>query len=39
MKVIDYLKSQYYYCFWCSVKYSDQEDLDSNCPGPEEDDH
>ncbi|KAI8880109.1 hypothetical protein K501DRAFT_287070 [Backusella circina FSU 941] len=39
IKLLDYLRTHYYYCFWCSVKYSDQEDLDGSCPGPNEDDH
>ena len=36
-KIINYLRQQYYYCFWCKHKY-DSEDLDG-CPGPMEDDH
>ncbi|KAI9282116.1 hypothetical protein BC943DRAFT_329209 [Umbelopsis sp. AD052] len=33
-----YLRTNYYYCFWCGAKYADEEDL-KNCPGPAEDDH
>ncbi|KAG2183083.1 hypothetical protein INT44_006064 [Umbelopsis vinacea] len=33
-----YLRTYYYYCFWCGAKYADEEDL-KNCPGPAEDDH
>lgn len=34
----EYLRDEYYYCFWCGAKYEDEEDLKS-CPGKEEDDH
>ncbi|KAI8969027.1 hypothetical protein BDF20DRAFT_141122 [Mycotypha africana] len=37
--VVEYLRNKYFYCFWCSAKYKDAEDLQANCPGPEEDDH
>lgn len=36
---VEYLRETHLYCFWCSVKYNDQEDMDSNCPGKEEDQH
>lgn len=38
-KVTGYLRTEHLYCFWCSAKYNDKEDLDTNCPGPTEDDH
>ncbi|CAO3625573.1 unnamed protein product [Mucor fragilis] len=38
-KLIDYLRETYFYCFWCRAKYTDQADLDENCPGTSEDDH
>lgn len=34
-----YLRDTYFYCFWCRAKYSDKNDLDTNCPGIEEEDH
>lgn len=37
--LVSYLRETYNYCFWCRAKYNDKEDLDSNCPGTEEDDH
>lgn len=37
--LVDYLRVTYFYCFWCRAKYNDQPDLDTNCPGTEEDDH
>ncbi|KAI8356619.1 hypothetical protein EDC96DRAFT_515589 [Choanephora cucurbitarum] len=38
-KVLEYLRNNYLYCFWCSAKYENKSDLDDNCPGLEEDDH
>ncbi|CDH49269.1 coiled-coil domain-containing protein 75 [Lichtheimia corymbifera JMRC:FSU:9682] len=38
-RLVSYLRNEHTYCFWCAVKYNDQQDLDENCPGPEEDDH
>ncbi|GAB5592335.1 hypothetical protein Unana1_07235 [Umbelopsis nana] len=37
-RAITYLRTNYCYCFWCGVKYEDEEDL-KNCPGPTEEDH
>ncbi|KAI9067566.1 hypothetical protein FKP32DRAFT_1609307 [Trametes sanguinea] len=37
--VLDYLRRKYAYCFWCGTQYDDQEDMEKNCPGPEEDAH
>ncbi|KAL4241572.1 G patch domain-containing protein 11 [Abortiporus biennis] len=37
--VLEYLRNKYSYCFWCGTQYEDEEDMDTNCPGPEEDDH
>ncbi|KAI9487147.1 MAG: hypothetical protein EXX96DRAFT_67691 [Benjaminiella poitrasii] len=36
---INYLREIYHYCFWCRAKYTDKNDLDINCPGPDEDSH
>ena len=38
-KLTTYLRDTYFYCFWCRAKYGDKEDLDTNCPGTEEEDH
>lgn len=38
-KVVDYLRTKHLYCFWCSAKYENEEDLEANCPGPSEEDH
>ncbi|OCH88306.1 hypothetical protein OBBRIDRAFT_94146 [Obba rivulosa] len=37
--VLDYLRQKYAYCFWCGTQYDNQDDLDANCPGPDEDAH
>jgi hypothetical protein len=38
-EVLTYLRTNYNYCFYCGVKYESEEDLDSNCPGIEEELH
>ena len=35
--VLDYLRRKYAYCFWCGTQYEDAEDMENNCPGPDED--
>ncbi|KAH8106211.1 hypothetical protein BXZ70DRAFT_918637 [Cristinia sonorae] len=37
--VLDYLRDRYMYCFWCGTQYDNLEDIDTNCPGREEEDH
>ncbi|KAG8705925.1 hypothetical protein FRC08_001361 [Ceratobasidium sp. 394] len=37
--LLEYLRSKYFYCFWCGASYDSQEDLEQNCPGLDEDDH
>lgn len=34
-----YLRSCYFYCIYCGVKYENATDIQSNCPGPSKDDH
>lgn len=36
-KIIDYLRENYYYCFWCGCAYKDIQDLLESCPGKQED--
>ena len=36
-RVADYLRAEYFYCFWCKSKFEDH-DMDG-CPGSEEGDH
>ncbi|KAG0321374.1 hypothetical protein BG000_003252 [Podila horticola] len=38
-KVVQYLRQEHSYCFWCSAQYYGQQDLEDNCPGESEDDH
>lgn len=37
--VLAYLRDKYVYCFWCGTQYDDQDEMDEQCPGPEEDAH
>ncbi|KZT12985.1 RNA-binding domain-containing protein [Laetiporus sulphureus 93-53] len=37
--VLDYLRQKYAYCFWCGTQYDDREDMERNCPGPDEEAH
>ncbi|KAG5513515.1 hypothetical protein PMAC_000947 [Pneumocystis sp. 'macacae'] len=37
--IIDYLREDYYYCFWCGCAYEDAQDLSNFCPGKREEDH
>lgn len=39
IQVLEYLRVSYFYCFWCGCGYANKIDLESNCPGLEEDDH
>lgn len=34
-----YLRSSYNYCIWCCVKFDDEKDMQSDCPGSTRDDH
>lgn len=34
-----YLRSNYFYCIYCSIHYNSEEDIDSSCPGLTIDDH
>ena len=38
-EAVDYLRSTHHYCIHCAVEYEDAQDMASNCPGPEEEDH
>ncbi|KAF8205135.1 hypothetical protein BJ912DRAFT_1018351 [Pholiota molesta] len=37
--VLSYLRDKHAYCFWCGVTYESEEEMQQQCPGPEEDDH
>lgn len=32
-KMIEYLRSAYFYCIYCGCEYNDEQDLATNCPG------
>ncbi|XP_070492092.1 G patch domain-containing protein 11 [Chironomus tepperi] len=34
-----FLRNSYFYCEFCSEHYKDANDMKSNCPGPNKDDH
>lgn len=36
-RIVDYLRKEYYYCFWCKYRYPD-EDMEG-CPGVTEEEH
>ena len=38
-KSLNYLRSNYFYCIHCGCAYEDSNELDSFCPGIEENDH
>lgn len=35
----NYIRTAYNFCFWCGIRYEDQQDLNENCPGLNKDDH
>ncbi|KAK4250433.1 hypothetical protein C7999DRAFT_38508 [Corynascus novoguineensis] len=37
LKVVEYLRREYHYCFWCKFAYSDEQM--EGCPGLTEEDH
>ncbi|ODN04330.1 G patch domain-containing protein 11 [Orchesella cincta] len=37
--VMDYLRSEYFYCVWCGVKYDNNTDMTNSCPGMTREDH
>ncbi|KAI8085083.1 uncharacterized protein BX664DRAFT_300805 [Halteromyces radiatus] len=38
-KIVDYLRTQHNYCFWCAAQYENENDLDTHCPGLTEEEH
>ena len=34
-----YLRSQYLYCLWCGITFSDQDEMTNQCPGATKADH
>lgn len=37
--ITEYLRSQYLYCLWCGITFSDSKDMCSTCPGFTREDH
>ena len=37
--ITEYLRTEYLFCVWCGITFSDMEDLQSNCPGNTSEDH
>lgn len=38
-RLLKYLREKYAYCFWCGTQYEDKADMDTSCPGEDEDSH
>lgn len=37
--MLNYLRDHYFYCLYCVVTFSDEDDLNTNCPGTFRNDH
>jgi len=38
-EVITYLREKHFYCYYCAIRFDNKDDMDKNCPGPNEQDH
>jgi len=38
-RILQYLRAEYHYCFWCGTQYKSSDEMQEECPGPEEDMH
>jgi hypothetical protein len=38
-QLLSYLRSRFYYCYFCGAAYASQEELLQACPGAREEDH
>jgi len=38
-RVLQYLSMEYHYCFWCGTEYKSSDEMQEECPGPDEDMH
>lgn len=38
-RVLQYLRAEYHYCFWCGTQYKSADEMADECPGPDEDMH
>lgn len=34
-----YLRQRHHYCIWCAIRFDDDDDMATNCPGPTREDH
>lgn len=37
--LLQYLRNEHSYCWYCGIRYNDEQDLKENCPGVLEEDH
>jgi len=37
--VLEYLRDEHHYCFWCGTQYRSADEMAEECPGPDEDMH
>uniref|UniRef100_G3MKD9 G patch domain-containing protein 11 n=1 Tax=Amblyomma maculatum TaxID=34609 RepID=G3MKD9_AMBMU len=35
----EHLRQHHHYCIWCAIRFDDDEDMATNCPGPTREDH
>ncbi|KAN0139967.1 protein of unknown function (DUF4187) domain containing protein [Lactarius tabidus] len=38
-RVLQYLREEHHYCFWCGTQYRSADEMSEECPGPDEDMH
>jgi len=38
-RVVRYLRDEHHYCFWCGTQYRSADEMEEECPGPDEDMH
>lgn len=38
-RVLQYLREEHHYCFWCGTQYRSADEMGEECPGPDEDMH
>jgi hypothetical protein len=38
-RILEYLRAEYHYCFWCGTQYKSSDEMLQECPGSEEDMH
>ncbi|KAI1322218.1 putative G-patch domain protein [Xylariaceae sp. FL0255] len=38
-QLVEFLRKEYQYCFWCKFEYPDEKNMEEGCPGSTEEDH